>query len=555
MFLFMIRLLSLAWVVGFPMASADSGRSDVRLVLQITIDGLRADLIDRYSAGFGKGGFRYLLDEGVVYRNAHYLHANTETIVGHTTLATGAHPSGHGMIGNAWLDRETGELGYNIEDARYPLLPTRDEPVKGEQVDPAQRAARSQGRSPRAILAPTFTDTLMARTGGRSKIFAISGKDRGAVSMAGQVGKAFWMSTDSGDFVTSRYYYDEYPDWATAWNAERQAEALAGQRWTLLNDPSTYLLALQDNRPYETDLRGYGRVFPHQFGTVDDGLLFTQVLVSPRGDELTLDFAKTIVTHERLGQDEVVDYLGISFSGVDAVNHFFGPSSLENEDVILHLDRTLAALFAFIDQSVGLENVLIVLSADHGMAEIPEYMTESGFPAGRIYSEEVTAAANRAGQRLFGIKDVALKFFRPYLYLDAAAIRQSDFDQEEVEHALARALMDVDGIALAQSRTGRSQSAEAERIRRNDHPVRSGDIYVVQNPYWFLFDKGPIAAMHGSPWRYDTHVPIIFLGTGMTAAKVARLVHPVAVAPSLSALLGMSGPAAAQGQPLVEVLR
>ncbi len=555
MFLFIIRLVSLALVVSVPADSADIDRSDVRLVLQITIDGLRADLIDRYSAGFGKGGFRYLLDEGVVYRNAHYLHANTETIVGHTTLATGAHPSGHGMIGNAWLDGETGELGYNIEDARYPLLPTRDEPVKGEQVDPAQRAARSQGRSPRAILAPTFTDTLMARTGGRSKIFAISGKDRGAVSMAGQVGKAFWMSTDTGDFVTSRYYYDKYPDWATAWNAERQAEALAGQRWTLLNDPSTYLLALQDNRPYETDLRGYGRVFPHQFGTVDGGLLFTQVLVSPRGDELALDFAKTIVTHERLGQDEVVDYLGISFSGVDAVNHFFGPSSLENEDIILHLDRTLAALFAFIDQSVGLENVLIVLSADHGMAEIPEYMTESGFPAGRIYSEEVTAAANEAGQRLFGIKDVALKFFRPYLYLDAAAIRQSDFEQEEVAHALARALMDVDGIALAQSRTGRSQTAEAERIRRNEHPVRSGDIYVVQNPYWFLFDKGPIVAMHGSPWRYDTHVPIIFMGAGMTAAKVDRLVHPVDVAPTLSALLGMSGPAAAQGQPLIEVLR
>jgi predicted AlkP superfamily pyrophosphatase or phosphodiesterase len=284
-------------------------------------------------------------------------------------------------------------------------------------------------------------------------------------------------------------------------------------------------------------------------------LLFTQILVSPRGDELTLDFAKTIVTHERLGQDEIVDYLGISFSGVDAVNHFFGPSSLENEDIILHLDRTLAALFAFIDQSVGLENVLIVLSADHGMAEIPEYMTESGFPAGRIYSEEVTAAANEAGQRLFGINDVALKFFRPYLYLDAAAIHRSDFEQEEVAHALARALMDVDGIALAQSRTGSSQSAEAKRIRRNEHPVRSGDIYVVQNPYWFLFDKGPIVAMHGSPWRYDTHVPIIFLGTGMTAAKVDRLVHPVDVAPTLSALLGMSGPAAAQGQPLIEVLR
>ena len=170
---------------------------DVKLVLQITIDGLRADLLNRYQENFAKGGFRYLLDEGVVYTNAHYQHANTETIVGHTTLATGAFPSAHGMVGNVWYDRKAGELSYNIEDPASPLLPSRKNITSGEQLDPSQKLSRTKGRSPDAILAATFSDGLAAYYGGRSKIFGVSGKDRSAVAMAGHVGKAFWYSTDT----------------------------------------------------------------------------------------------------------------------------------------------------------------------------------------------------------------------------------------------------------------------------------------------------------------------------------------------------------------------
>ncbi len=199
-------------------------KSNVKLVLQVTVDGLRADLLNRYGDRFGKDGFRYLLRKGVVYTNAHYQHSNPETIVGHTTLATGAFPSGHGMIGNVWFDRETGALSYNIEDPQHPLLPTREGKVQGEQVDPAQKLSRTQGRSPVAILATTFSDGLAAYYGGRAKIFGVSGKDRSAVAMAGHAGKAFWYSINNGAFVTSTYYYDTYPDWVREWNTRRQAE-------------------------------------------------------------------------------------------------------------------------------------------------------------------------------------------------------------------------------------------------------------------------------------------------------------------------------------------
>ena len=217
-------------------AVAIAKNEDIKLVLQITVDGLRGDLLSRYGDRFGPGGFRYLLDNGIAFTDAHYGHANTETIVGHATLATGAHPSEHGMVGNVWYDRENGELAYNIEDPDHPILPTRDDAATGTQVDPAQKRSRTSGRSPVSLLASTLGDELWLHTAGKSRVYGISGKDRSAVAMAGHAGKAFWYSTDTGDFQTSRYYYDTYPEWVSSWNAKEQARALAGREWSLLND-------------------------------------------------------------------------------------------------------------------------------------------------------------------------------------------------------------------------------------------------------------------------------------------------------------------------------
>ena len=545
--------LAFALCLLAPQALAEAPR----LVLQITVDGLRGDLLDRYVDNFGNSGFNYLRNNGVVYSNAHYLHANTETIVGHTTLATGATPAVHGMVGNVWYHADSGELGYNIEDAEAPLIPTREHSVEGLQVDPAQKRARSSGRSPRGILVPTFSDTLRIASAGKAKIFGVSGKDRSAVAMAGKTGTAYWYSTNNGDFQSSKYYLDQYPAWVRAWNSQRQAENLSGEQWQLLLDQTQYRLGHQDDRPYEVDLKGYGITFPHPFGPVDHPLFFTRVLVSPEGDRLLLDFAKTLIEPEQIGHDDETDYLSISFSAVDAVNHFFGPSSLENEDIILQLDRTLADLFQFIDKRVGLDNTLIVFSADHGMAEMPEYATELGYDASRLYSDEVLALARKISGALFGSEALVKDFFRPYLYLDGDAISDKALDRQHIATAIADELAKASGIggAIPASRIALGElPGPAAAVRHNHHPQRSGDVYIFQQPYWFMFDRGAVAAMHGSPWGYDTHVPIIFAGHEINAAQVTRLVHPIDVAPTLSALLHMSPPAAAQGTTLVEVV-
>jgi hypothetical protein len=544
--------LLLAVILLAPLAKAENPR----LVLQITVDGLRADLLDRYQENFVKDGFNYLRNKGVVYTNAHYLHANTETIVGHTTLATGATPSVHGMVGNVWYHADSGELGYNIEDSDAPLIPTRKEKVEGAQVDPAQKRARSSGRSPRGILAPTFSDTLKIATSGQAKIFGISGKDRSAVAMAGKTGTAYWYSTDSGDFQSSSYYMKAYPQWVEEWNARRKAEQLGGKQWKLLLSRDMYRPGRVDDRPYEVDLKGYGRSFPHPFGNADHPLFFTRVLISPEGDRLLLDFGKALVNAEQLGQDDITDYLSISFSAVDAVNHFFGPASLENEDVILQLDRTLADLLSFIDKKVGLEHTLVVLSADHGMAEMPEYATELGYQAGRWFSDEILASARQASKTLYGSDQLVKDFFRPYLYLDGSIIENRGLSRASVAVALAGELAKQPGISgaipAAQASRGNPTGAAAA-VKHNHHPLRAGDIYIFQQPYWFMFDRGAIAAMHGSPWGYDTHVPVMFAGKGIPSAQVDRLVHPIDVAPTLSALLRISPPAAAEGKVLHEV--
>ncbi|QFU77294.1 alkaline phosphatase family protein [Halioglobus maricola] len=547
----MIRQIGL--VVAMSLISVHALADKPRLVLQITVDGMRADLLDRYSKNFGRGGFRYLLEEGAVFTNAHYLHANTETIVGHTTLATGTTPAVHGMVGNVWYHADSGELGYNIEDPDAPLLPTRDDVAAGAQVDPAQLKAGSKGRSPKGILVPGLADTLKISSPASGKAFGISGKDRSAVAMAGKVGTAYWFSTDTGDFQTSSYYSDAYPDWVREWNAAGHTAALADSDWQLTLAAEKYVLADRDNRPYEVDLKGFGKIFPHNYGPANHPLFNTRVLVSPAGDTLLADFGKTLIEAEGLGVDRATDYLSISFSGVDAVNHFFGPSSLENEDTVLRLDQTLAELFKYIDDKVGLEHTLIVFSADHGMAEMPEQASEQGYPAQRLYSDEIVEYAKEQAKALLGNEKVIKDYFRPYFYLDDKELAKLKIRREEAIDILAAALERKDGIGGAIP-SARAAALGEMAVAHNHHPTRSGDIYVYPEPHWFMFDRGAIGVMHGSPWAYDTHVPLIFVGPGVRRGSHARLVHPIDVAPTTSALLGILPPAAAEGQVLTEAI-
>jgi len=535
-----------------------------KLILQITVDQLRGDLPGRYLDRMGEGGFRYLMQHGVWYANAHHAHANTETVVGHTTLATGADPAAHGMVANVWLDRKTGKLVYNIEDNRYRILTAGAGVGKTTKIDPTQKPAATEGRSPAAIRVSTFSDELAIYYGGRSKIFGVSVKDRGAVPLAGHAGKAFWFSKTTGEFVTSTFYYDRYPEWVNEWNKKKLAFQHSGKSWTLLNDKSTYLFGAADDKPWEIDYGGYGRVFPHPFGTADSKYYTTLLTISPVGDELTLDFAKTLIAHEQLGKHDVPDFLSISFSSTDFIGHLFGPSSLEMEDNLLRLDRTLADLLAYVDRNVSLRNTLIVLAADHGAPEAPGYLNELGIEARYVRPEKWDAEpAIAALKRQFGVsKELVLRYEHPYVYLHEDVIRDKGLNQAEVESAVAAELMKLDGIALAISSMAlRENNLPSTRVidtvLRNFNPERSGNIFVVFEPHSFLnvTEGFPAAVTHGSPWRYDTYVPVVFAGGSLNARRIYREIQTVDVAPTLAAVVGVKPPSGARGAPLIEVLQ
>ena len=556
-----------ALIISSPFAAGmhTVGKSNTkapRLVLQITVDALRGDLPTRYYDRLGEKGFRYLWDSGTVFVNAHHGHANTETIVGHATLATGAHPSVHGMIGNIWFDRTLGRTVYNIEDDRYTLLTAGAGVDQDAEIDSTQKAAKSDGRSPSAIMVTTLGDELAVHTAGKAKIFAVSIKDRGAVSMAGHAGKAFWFSKASGEFVTSNYYYQSYPEWVSAWNATQPTAVYSGATWTLLDKQENYLFGDADDRPWETDLAGFGRTFPHPFGTADGKYFTTLLTLSPAGDQLTLSFAKTLIANEELGKDDVPDYLGVSFSSTDYVGHIFGPSSLESEDNILRLDRTLADLFSYIDEHVGLENTLIVLSADHGSPEVPGYLNEFGIEAGYVEPKSWDKQpALSALKKEFGIdKELIVGYDHPYVYLDRDTIEQNNLDLAQVEKAVAAQLIQFEGIAQAISSTALREdnlpdTPLNQSILNNFNANRSGDIYIVFEPHWFIrdFDGLEVASTHGSPWSYDTYVPIAFSGMNIPAQHVVRRVQTVDIAVTLAAYLGIKPPSGSAGVPLMEV--
>jgi predicted AlkP superfamily pyrophosphatase or phosphodiesterase len=480
-----------------------------RLVLQITVDQLRGDLPTRYFDRLGKGGLRYLLEKGIHYNNAHHAHANTETIVGHVTLATGANPAAHGMIGNIWFDRTTGVTTYNIEDPDFRLLTEGADVDADTEIDPTQKAATSDGRSPRAILTTTFSDELISLTGGMAKVFGISVKDRGAVSMAGHTGKAFWFSKATNQFVTSSYYYDDYPQWVVDWNAKKIPEGYANTSWELLHPIDTYLFGDRDDQDWESVLGSYGRTFPHPFTTPENPYFSTFLTISPAGDQMTTDFAKAVIANEGLGDDDVTDYLGVSYSATDYIGHFFGPSSLESEDNILQLDRTLADLFRYVDEEIGLDKTLIVLSADHGAPEAPGYSKSIGIPADYVSPDEWdTAPVVAKIKKKFGVKGKMIQGYdHPYLYLASDIINDPAIDLAALESDIAKELVALPAVSYAVPSTslerGTFPDNELTRaIVKNYNAARSGNVYVVFNPGWFINDLDglSVAAVHGSPW-------------------------------------------------------
>ncbi|MBL4574592.1 MAG: alkaline phosphatase family protein, partial [Opitutaceae bacterium] len=330
----------------------------------------------------------------------------------------------------------------------------------------------------------------------------------------------------------------------------------------LMHDQSTYLFGDFDDNEWESDLAGFGNTFPHPYGSTDGKYYTTLLTVSPAGDELTLNFAKALVEAENIGQDDVTDYLSISFSSNDYVCHLFGPSSLEAEDQLLHLDKILAELFAFIDEKVGLKNTLIVFSADHGTPEAPGYNKHFGLNSAYVnpQSWDRDPAINTLKAK-FGIGSELIEVYNhPYLNLNKKVIQQAGLDPIKVEQEVAKILLTFPGVAAAVPSSSLldaslPDTAINRAILKNYHPKRSGDIYLVFEPRHFIndFDGLVVASTHGMPYNYDSYVPVIFAGMDLDPQIIHRRIYTIDIAPTLAAITETNLPSGTEGEMLKEV--
>jgi len=538
---FLSTLILLA--VAAPGVRADQPK----LVVFITVDQLRGDMPWRFKDRFGEGGFKYLLEKGVAYTNANFRHSTTFTAVGHASLATGGNALQHGLAGNDWHDFATGKQIYCVEDDRHTLI----------GKEPKAHA----GMSPRNLTSSSFGDEVVLATGGKSRVFSVSIKDRGAILPGGHLGKAYWYSSSSGQFVTSTYYASEYPAWVTAWNKAGHAAAYKDKAWDLLHDRSTYIFADRDDEPWEKSYKKLGRTFPHALGNEDEKAFNAGLRFTPMGDELTLAFVKELMDQEKLGSGPTTDVLAVSFSVTDYIGHAFGPDSLEAEDNLLRLDRTLADFFAFLDKKHGLDNVVIALSSDHGIDSVPERALDSGLAAGRHRPKDFIATVNEGLKKRFKIQeDLVMVFWNPSLYLDPDAVSRAGLEIETVEAALREEILKVPGVRFAVTRTDllkgnvTSEPMHA-KLQLSFHPTRSGHVLFVQDVGWYLYPKpDEFAAMHGTPYTMDTYVPVLFAGHKIQHKIVDREVAPEDVASTITTYLGIKPPTGSTGTALVEVL-
>jgi predicted AlkP superfamily pyrophosphatase or phosphodiesterase len=509
-----------------------------RLVVFLVIDGLPQRQVTAYRDQLAPDGFARFLDRGAWYSHAHYRHAFTVTAAGHATMLTGAYPHRTGIIGNDWRDPVSGERVYCTGDHAATYI--------GNKTD------RLDGTSPRNLKVDTVGDVLR-RLDGRSKVVAISGKDRGAILPGGHAGTAYMYQSSSGQFASSTYYMPRHPAWVDAFNGAKPADRWYEGEWKPLLPDAAYARSLPDNQPWYA---ANGKL-PRPLGGRDDGMpgpaYYGSLLAGPFVDQLSLEFARAALAGEALGRDDAPDILAVSLSGHDYVNHLYSAESRLSHDHFLQLDRMLEAFFRHLDSTVGRDRYVAVLTSDHGFGPSPEHAASQGRDAGRIDTAAFQRRVDEALERRFGVAKLVRGLSGPGFLFDRAAIRARGLDAEAVAQVARDALLAERGIAAAYTagelRSGSKAGApHFDAMRKSFHPDVSGDVQFAVKPYWLL---GRTPASHGTPHDYDTHVPVMLWGPRwVTPGQRTEAVEVVDLAPTIARWLRVPVPAASEGRVL-----
>ncbi len=515
-----VRIAASFFILSRFAYDAPAQAAKPKLVVAIIVDQFRYDYLTRFRADY-HGGFDQLLTQGADFTNAFYQQVPTVTAVGHSIFLSGAMPSVSGIIGNNWYDRDEGKMVTSVCD-------WNEKPVGGGHAEAeGPRCTDADPASPKRLLVSTIGDELRTADA-KSKVLGVSIKARGAILPSGhRAAGAYWFDDETGNFITSTFYMKELPKWADTFNGQK-------------------LAAQYVDRPWES--------FPkwNFHAPVASKLPYLNIPASPWGNELIEGFAEAALTGEQLGQRGVTDLLTVSFSSNDYVGHRTGPDSPEVRDMAIRTDQLLAKLFKRIDETVGMKNTVVVVSADHGVAPTPKQDAQDKMPGGYLHAdleEVVTSALNRK----FG--KAAWLVPGTDLYFNYEALKTAK--REEIFSTAREAILAVPQLHVARvySREQMDNGVEGDFIARAEmngyYPRRSGDLFLVFEPNYITGSSG---TSHFSPYAYDRHVPVLFMGPGIKPGRYHETIAPNDIAPTLATMLAIQTPSGSSGRVLTEML-
>jgi predicted AlkP superfamily pyrophosphatase or phosphodiesterase len=520
-----VRAKDFAVLIGasiFALVVAAAAQPHPKLIVVIVVDQMRADYLERFAA-YENGGLHFFATQGANFLNANYDHMPTETCLGHSVVLSGRNPSHTGIVANEWYDRASGKMNYCVADPNSPLV--------GDS---------GPGVSPRNFIGENFADWIQTSYPG-ARVFSLSLKDRAAITLGGHRPQGvFWFSHDSGNFISSRYCAQQLPAWVNEFNRKHMIDSYAGKQWTPILDVSS--------PAYHThEVAGQ---FPHRMLDKADPALYEAVYSSPFGDELLEILAEAAIKANHLGENTsgAPDLLAIGFSSNDSVGHAFGPDSPEIADEQIRLDRTIGHLIETVSARIGSQNILWVLSADHGAEPTPEAERELDHnqSARRIPFSDAQSSIETQLNAIFKIKGPMHWFAGQtdsMLYFDKAELARHNISVSAASKALATQVHGVPGIDRFYD-TPHLDSVPGwigRCLRNSAFPERSGDVYYLTSQ-WTLFSSKPNGTSHGYPWPYDTHVPIVFAGWHIGPQRIPAEIQVVDLAPTLADLTGAQIP-------------
>ena len=502
-----------------------------KLVVGIVVDQMRYDFLYRYYDKYSPDGFKRLMNEGFNCRNNHYDYAPTVTAAGHAAIFTGSIPAINGMIGNEWFNQKTGKSVYCVEDS---------------SVRTVGSDSKAGYMSPKNLLVSTITDQLKIANNFQSKTIGIALKDRGSILPAGHTANAaYWFDSKNGAWITSTFYMNDLPQWVNNFNALKMPQKYMAEGWKTLLPIEQYTESVADDQPYESKLSGEkASTFPHELAAQSGVNLLEVIRTTPFGNTLTKDFALAAIKNENLGKSLKTDFLTVSFSSPDYVGHAFGPNSIEIEDTYLRLDRDIAEMLTSLDNSLGKGNYLVFLSADHGVADVPGFSQSQRIPAG-VYDgglsmKDIKSALKTA----FGDGEFIRAEDNSQLYLNENVMKEKKISYAQIYEIVRQTLLKRDDVADVVDLHNLANSTlpdyQLKFVKNGLNPRRSGDIMIVLNPSWFAGRKQ--GTTHGSLYRYDTHVPLLFYGWKVKQGETTLKTNISDIAPTVADFLNILEP-------------